>query len=573
MGLEDGASMHSVVLVMSKISRFAYFLVSFLIVALAQPDMSVSGCILASCFGYAFFWQGVSLCKRARSRFWYAVIWFGGVSAVHLNWFLADRYVGAFIYPFLFFLCLWLGVQFACATLLIGNPKEMGWLHILGISGGWAVCEWSRLFILSGYSLDPVGIALSGTLEGMQMAAAGGVYGLSFWVFFTNLLALRLLNDRSWRHGTVWAAVAVFPYLSGAAHLAYHTKKMDRHLTHTRSLEALLVQTALIPEEKLTVDGSFPISPAFQWRMILSLLAPYLKQPVDVIVLPEGTVPYGTHRPIYLVQEIEQAFQDVLGKHIQFPAAQTRVGNCAWAQALANFTGADVILGLEDVDIQPEEKTYQAYNAAFLVRPFTQELTRYEKRVLLPMGEYIPFNWCKKILSKYGIMDSFTPGKEAKVFSLAQGTAGISICYEETYGYLMREARRKGAELFINLTNDVWYPRSRLPAVHFFHGRLRALESGVPVLRACNTGITCGIDSLGRITGQVPAESVAHAASPAVLCASLPLYQYPTLYAQWGDVVPLGVSAILFASFFISKCFKRKGFKVKGFYIYPLRKN
>ena len=558
--------------VKSNISRFVYFLVSFLIVALAQPDMSVTGCIFASCFGYALFWQGVYLCNQKMSRFWYAIVWFGGVSAVHLNWFFADRYVGAYIYPFLVFLCLWLGLQFAFATLLIGNPKEMGWLHILGISGGWALCEWSRLFILSGYSLDPVGIALSGTLTGMQMATAGGVYGLSFWVVLTNLLALRLLNDRSWRHGAIWAAVSVFPYLSGAAHLAYHARGMDRHLALTPPLKAFLVQTALIPEEKFMVDGSSPISPAYQWRMILSLLAPYLAQQADVIVLPEGVVPYGTHRPIYLAQEIEQAFQDVLGKYIQLPSESPKVGNRAWAQALADLTGADVILGLEDVDIQAVEKTYQAYNAAFLVRPFTTELSRYEKRVLLPMGEYIPFAWCKKILSKYGIMDSFTPGKEAKVFELARGNAGISICYEETYGYLMRQARSKGAHLLINLTNDVWYPCSRLPAVHFFHGRLRALETGVPILRACNTGITCGVDALGRVVDQIPGENVQHAALPGVLSTSLPLYHYPTLYARWGDGLPMGGSAILFTSFFISKCFKRKRFKIKGFSIYPLRK-
>ena len=563
----------SSIVVGGNISRFVYFLTSFLIVSLAQPDMSVTGCIFASGFGYALFWQGVSLCDKKRSRFWYSVLWFGGISVIHLNWFFADRYVGIYIYPFVFFLCLVLGMQFACITLLIGNPKEIGWLHILGISGGWTLCEWSRLFILSGYSLNPVGIALSGTLPGMQMATTGGVYGLSFWVIFTNLLALRLLNDRSWRQGAVWAVVSVFPYLSGAAHLVYHIRQMDRHLADTPPLKALLVQTALIPEEKLMIDGSSPVSPTYQWRMMLSLLAPYLGQPGDVIVLPEGVVPYGTHRPIYLAQEIEQAFLDVWGKQIQLPSESPKAGNRAWAQALADLTGSDVILGLEDVDIQSEEKTYQAYNAAFLVRPFTKEFYRYEKRVLLPMGEYIPFAWCKKILSKYGIMDSFTPGKEAKIFSLARGAAGISICYEETYGYLMRQARHKGAQLLINLTNDVWYPRSRLPAVHFFHGRLRSLESGVPILRACNTGITCGVDALGRIVGQIPGENVQQTALPGVLSASLPLYHYPTLYSWWGDGGPMGVSAIFFTSFFISKCFKRKRFKIKGLYTYPLRKN
>lgn len=556
--------------------QWAYFLIAFLVVGCAQPDWSVTGCILASCIGYALFWQGAFLCTSNKSRFWYAVFWFGAVSALHLNWFFADRYVGAYIYAFVAMLCLWLGVQFGIATLLIGNPKEISWLHILGISGGWALCEWSRLFILSGYSLDPAGIALSGTLTGLQMASAVGIYGLTFWVFLTNLIALRLLNSLSWRWGVVWVVVALLPYASGALHLAYHTRQMELKSTQKRSLEALLVQTALIPEEKFTVNGSSPFSPASQWRKILLLLAPHLSSPIDLIVLPEGTVPYGTHHPIYPAEEIERAFQEIFGQQVVLPAffeRSTRLGNRAWAQALADFTGADVILGLEDLDVQPAEKTFQAYNAAFLVRPFTQELTRYEKRVLVPMGEYIPFDWCKKILSKYGIMDSYTPGKEAKVFPTAHSPVGISICYEETYGYLMRQSRQKGAEALINLTNDVWYPMSRLPAVHFFHGRLRALEAGVPVLRACNTGVTCGIDSVGRVVAQLPCENAQHACAAAVLPISLPLYHFPTLYTRWGDAFPMGCSAVLFAAFFVAKCFKRKQFKIKGFYIYPLRKN
>lgn len=552
-------------------AQFAYFLISFLVLASAQPDWSVAGCILASCLGYALFWQGAFLCATAKGRFWYAFFWFGMVSAVHLNWFFADRYVGAYIYLFLVILCSWLGVQFGLFTLLIGDPKKISWLHIVGISGGWALCEWSRLFILSGYSLDPIGIALSGTHAGMQMAAALGVYGLSFWVFFTNLLAVRLLGKISWSRGAMWLLAALFPYLCGAAHSAYHTHHMN--LAQVRPLQALLVQTALIPEEKFSVNGSSPFSPAKQWRKILELLAPHLSSPIDLIVLPEGTVPYGTHHPIYPIEEIDQAFQDILGTHIPRPSSQERVGNRAWAQALADLTGADVILGLEDVDVQAAQKTFQAYNAAFLVRPFTEELVRYEKRVLVPMGEYIPFQWCKKILSKYGIMDSFSPGKEAKVFPLARVPAGISICYEETYGYLMRQSRQKGAEVLINLTNDVWYPRSRLPAVHFFHGRLRAIEAGVPLLRACNTGVTCGMDALGRVIGQLPHESVQRVAEPAVLSVSLPLYHFPTPYTRWGDAIPMGCSGTLFAVFFVVKYFKRKQFKIKSLFISPLRKN
>ena len=133
--------------------------------------------------------------------------------------------------------------------------------------------------------------------------------------------------------------------------------------------------------------------------------------------------------------------------------------------------------------------------------------SRYEKRILLPIAEYIPFNWVKKFALKYGIADSFTPGLEAKVFQMGRVKTGVSICYEETFGNLMRANRAKGADLLINLTNDAWYPDSRLPSVHYLHGRLRAVELGIPLLRSCNTGVTCGIDALGRTIGMLPFET------------------------------------------------------------------
>lgn len=548
----------------NKLTELAYFLVAFLLVSSAQPDWSLAGCVLASCLGYTLFWIGALRCSSRKWRFCFSVFWFGACSAVHLNWFFSDRYMGGYIYIFMAVLCLGLGVQFGLVTLLI-HPEKLSWIHLLGLSGGWAVCEWSRLYILSGYSLNPMGLSLSATLLGMQMVSVVGVFGLSFWVFLTNLVALRAFKNFSWRSLAIWIMIAGLPYAYGFIHLTHHRHQMmDPDVTR---IKALLVQTALMPEEKFAIDGSIPSSPIDQWRHILSLLAPHLTKPVDVIVMPEGTVPYGTHYPLYRSSEISNVFFDLFG--VKIISEKERGGNRDWAQALADFTGADVIIGLEDFEHNPS----RTYNAAILVRPLKKDLYRYEKRILLPMGEYIPFEWCKKILSKYGISDSFTPGKEAKVFPLSACNAGISICYEETYGHLMRENRQKGAEMLINLTNDVWFPHSRLPLVHFFHGRLRALELGLPVLRACNTGLTCGIDALGKVVDQLPCENKHTPSPPCVLFSQLPLYHFPTLYTFWGDLLPIGGAALLFALFLIVKYFERKQFKIKNFPIYPLQKN
>lgn len=503
-----------------------------------------------------------------KKRFFLATLWFAAVQGVQVSWFLSDRYVGGYIYIFLLILYIALGIQFGLISLFI--RKDLSLYRMLGISGGWTLCEWVRLYILSGYSWNPAGIALSGTLYGMQMASAFGVFGLSFWIFLTNLMSLQLLNAFSWSRAALWSVAAASPYLFGWAHVMFHSQQMRENPDF---LSTLLVQTSLYPEEKLSFNGSEPLQPDVQWERILGLLFPYADRSPDLIVLSEGVIPYGAHYPIYPIQTVEHAFDVFFNKKEALPPAGGQyVGNTYWTQALANAFSADVVIGLEDAETDADGSR-KAYNSAFLARPFSEKLERYEKRVLVPMGEYIPFDWCRSFLAKYGIEDSYAPGKEAKVFETGRIPVGISICYEETYGHLMRESRLNGAGVLINLTNDVWYPRSRLPMVHFFHGRLRAVEMGIPLVRSCNTGITCGIDSLGRLVGMLPYECSRAACPAETLALSLPLYSYPTFYTRFGDLPVVVLSSLCFALLCGVTLYKRKSFSINDLEVYPLRKN
>lgn len=549
--------------------KWLYFLLSFFIVAVAQPDWSPLSCILASAVGYALFWKGMLLVSGYKKKFLLAVLWFGAIQAVQVSWFAADRYVGAYIYIFLVLLFLGIGVQFGFVSLFV--KRDLSIIQILGISGGWALCEWARLYLLSGYSWNPSGIALSGTHYGMQIASAVGVFGMGFWIFLTNLMALQLLNAFSWTRAALWSLVAATPYLFGWAHLTFHSQQMREN---PEFLSTLLVQASIYPEYKLPLNGSVPLSPDMQWERILNMLLPYAETRPDLIVLSEAVVPYGARFPIYPIQTLKHVFTSFFETHEALPPATSEyVDNVYWAQALANVFSADVVIGLEDFEMDKESDIRTAYNAAFFARPFSNELKRYEKRVLVPMGEYIPFDWCRSFLVKYGIQDSFSPGKEAKVFEGGKASVGISICYEETYGHLMRESRLKGAGVLINLTNDVWYPRSRLPMVHFLHGRLRAVEAGAPLLRSCNTGVTCGVDCLGRLVAMLPYECAGEHCPADALSFSLPLYNYPTFYTHFGDLPVVALSGLWFAFLLIGTLYKRKGFSIKALEVSPLRKN
>lgn len=549
---------------------FGFLALSLGIVGLAQPDWSVWACVLASSIGYALFWKGMLFFSSKIGRFVLATVWFALVEAFHLNWFMADRYVGGFIYAFLPLLFLGLGLQFGLVSLLIKHPRQMSLGRILGVCGGWTLLEWSRLFLLSGFSWDPIGLALSGSEVSLQFASLFGVYGLGFWIVLTNLLGLRLLAFPTVSSGSVWLVVMSFPYLFGVFHLFVHSKAMEKDVSEP--VHALLVQNALIPEQKFQIEGSQPFTPFEQWRRMVEMLAPYQGLKTDLVVFSEAVVPYGTWYPLYSVESIKPVFEHFLGKGL--PAATREFeGNQFWAQGIANTFDSDLIIGLEDMDYSEQTGKYTAYNAAFLFQPFMTRFQRYEKRVLVPMGEYIPFEWCKKILSKYGIADSYTPGRGATLFQAKDILIGTSICYEETYGYLVRECRKNGAELLINLSNDVWYPKSRLPIVHFYHGRMRAVESGVPLLRCCNTGVTCGVDALGRVVDSLEYESKSSNGAPGVLAVALPRYHYSTFYTQYGDRPIVYSSALFFCWVLATSVLKRKRFMLKELGISLLRKN
>lgn len=519
--------------------------ISLLIVSLSQPDISKVACIFTAAGGYALFWKGMLYEKKRRSRLWIALVWYFGVQMVHLSWFMADHYVGALIYIFLFFLFAALGLFFGLLCLFIKPPQEMTIWRVIGLSGGWTLFEWSRLFLLSGFSWDPIGLSLSATLPGIQMASAFGLFGLTFFVLFTNLLAFKCFQKPvSLLCIICWGVLATTPYLFGIVTLEFHRQLINKFSGNT--LSALLVQTSLYPEQKVALSShSKSVPPQKQWERILRMLQKHVSKKIDLITFSEAVVPYGTDLPLYRIKHVSKAFEDILGVPLLFEESEdSEVGNAYWAQAIGNFFNADVVIGLEDAEYKGSDDKPFVYNAAFLFSPGLNGRQRYEKRVLVPLGEYIPFQWCKKILTRYGIDGSFTPGTEAKVFRGKTIPIGMSICYEETYGHLMRENRLKGAEILINLTNDVWYPHSRLPMVHYLHGKLRSVESGIPVVRTGNTGVTCTVDSLGRTLDMLPYEDVEQDSVADILYSQIPTYNYPTLYTRYGDQLIIWFSAL-----------------------------
>jgi apolipoprotein N-acyltransferase len=526
---------------------FTFFTLSLLIVALGQPQTSPILSLFASAGGFALFW--ISL-FHIRRRFLYSALWFFFVQLVQLSWLASPTYQGLYILFVYVSLSLGLGIQFGVLSLFFPKKPPMNIRRCLGIAGLWTLMEWSRLHVLCGFAWNPVGLSHTAFPIGLQMATIWGIFGLSFWVMFVNLLAVNIFFKRHKKAFYAWGGCLVLPYLFGLFHMQYHDTK---NLRSSKPFHVALIQTALLPDQKVYFHQSKEqyVSPYRQWENILLYLEQHASKNLDLIVLPEAALPHSAHIPVYEYREVKRIVETLWGEvdfssllvepFIEKRGGKTYVSNAFWAQAVADHYDAEIVIGLDDFD----EK--HSYNAAFHFVPGQFTITRYEKRILLPLAEYLPFPFLKPLIARYGINHFFTHGKEAKVID-GRYPLSISICYEECFSHLMREGRQKGAKLFVNVTNDAWYPFSRLPQQHFDHGRIRAIENGVPLVRACNTGVTAGIDSLGRTVGRFENPDGNFEMEKGILFLPIDLYTFPTLYTIWGDhfILILSLVCLLF---------------------------
>lgn len=525
---------------------------SFVIVALGQPDVSSLISLLASTCGFALFFLSLFSCSKRKTRFLLSFFWFSAVQSVQLFWLATPEYQGAYIFFVYGGILLFLGLQFAFLSLFFPMSHQSALLNtrrILFIASLWTLIEWSRLYILCGFVWNPIGLSMTAFPISSQMASIWGVFGLSFWVCLVNLLILRGILHRSRKEGSLAIFALIFPFLFGWLHMQFHEmrKSKEEELYHTA-----LIQTAMLPHEKsyFHEKGDAFVSPYVQWKWIVESLEEGKSQELDLIVMPEFAVPFSAKVPIYSYEEVEKILSAIWQEkgdfsHLLIPSlSETRevqgtkqiyVNNLFWAQAISDHYGAEVVIGLDDTD----RAVGKHYNAAFHLMPEMDLISRYEKQVLLPLAEYLPFSFLKPLVARYGIVDFFTHGRKAKIFR-GKHPLNVSICYEECFGYLIRRGKLNGAKLFVNITNDAWYPFSRLPLKHFIHGKLRAIENGIPLVRACNTGLTGAIDSLGHVVDTLGSKDFQR--ERGALFVSLNLYSYQTIYTYVGDYLIVAIS-------------------------------
>jgi apolipoprotein N-acyltransferase len=184
-------------------------------------------------------------------------------------------------------------------------------------------------------------------------------------------------------------------------------------------------------------------------------------------------------------------------------------------------------------DLPAGTKITRAYNSIYAIDHDGSVLSVYDKLHLVPFGEYLPFqDWMEKLgfvqLTK--VQGGFIPGTRRRPMEIPNAPRVLPlICYEAIFpGDVAARDDRPG--WIVNLTNDGWFGISTGPYQHLQQARLRAIEQGLPVVRAANTGISAVIDPLGRVVARLGL------GVEGVLDSSLPSAIAPTIYARNGDI-------------------------------------
>ena len=370
----------------------------------------------------------------------------------------------------------------ALAAFLVHTSQRTGFSRVVVFAVAWTATEWLRGHILSGFPMNLIGTTWT-LSEGMiQMAAVTGVYGLSFVTILAAAAPAIVAERRGdaamvkhWRAPALMIAVLAAIWIGGTVRLEVQNPPA------VEGVKLLIVQANIPQELKWRADAR---QAAMEKHMRMTLAVP----PGDVshVIWPETAVPYDVSNDPNLAAWL---------------ATSAPEGGLLLTGALRRGAPGRLWNSLHAID------------ATGALR------ATYDKHHLVPFGEYMPL---RSIMSAakltYGNID-FSSGPGAQTLQVP-GLPPFSplICYEAIFaGRVTSDESRPG--WLLNITNDGWFGNTAGPYQHLQAARLRAVEEGLPLVRAANTGISAVIDPLGRYLGRLAlgTEGVLHAALPTAL--------------------------------------------------------
>ncbi|MFN3859034.1 MAG: apolipoprotein N-acyltransferase [Caulobacter sp.] len=481
--------------------------------ALAHPPFG----LLPGLLGYGLIMHLVDRADAGRPlRSAFLRGWLAGVAYFALStWWVAEAFLvdiaaHGWMAPFaVTFMAAGIALFWGLGALLYRLAGVGGAWRLVAFAGAFSAAEWLRGHVLTGFPWNLVGETWRAGGAMSQAASLVGAYGLTFLTLLIAAAPALLIAGRRAR-GTGLALGGAGALLAGL--LLFGVVRLQTPAAPApdapliRIVQADIAQEAKYDPEKFT--------------RILGAYVDLTRRPAarvpDIVIWPEGAIPELAD--VYLA-----------------PGSWTRA-----AIAGALRPGQTLLVGAArygDVD-----GALSYYNSLVVIRRQAEDLSIdgvYDKHRLVPFGEYLPL---KSVLGPLGVRelvrigDGFTQGPPPRPLAVP-GLPVLQplICYESLYpGFTRRGARASGTApaLIINVSNDAWFGATSGPLQHLNLASYRAIEEGVPMVRATPTGVSAMIDALGRVIPSTRLDS----GQAGVIDAPMPPQVALTLYRRLGEL-------------------------------------
>ena len=415
-------------------------------------------------FGLAFGW-GYHLI----TLYWVAL-------ALHVDWPSLWPLFVPVLLGFPFILSIFMGIGMALLVACAPSKVRLWWLPVM-----WIVIEWTQ-GVLYAFPWNPLGMSYCLSKQAIQMVSVMGISGMSFLLMLTVVMSFYMIKNFSWKRLFLTLILALGPFLWG------------RHRLQTTTV-------TLHPDIYLAL---------IQPNMLQTLKYDRPEQEFSQLLHQTAQAAKKTHQPTLIVWPESAVAYDLTQDHTRKK------------QVLDILKPQDLLCaGM----IRKESLHNTFYNSLVFFGPGQHTMKAIDKAQLVPFGEYFPL---RALLSSFfpyfqdGI--DLTPGTPCmhRLDPPFSFNVGALICYDVLFPPVFRP------NIWINPTNDGWYLHSSGPYQHYEHSRLRAIETGVPLVRVATTGISAVFDPLGQELKPAMAYN-----EKAIQITSLPYSLAPTLFFQY----------------------------------------
>uniref|UniRef100_A0A7C6AA25 Apolipoprotein N-acyltransferase n=1 Tax=candidate division WOR-3 bacterium TaxID=2052148 RepID=A0A7C6AA25_UNCW3 len=362
----------------------------------------------------------------------------------------------------------------------------------------WAGLEFIRTKTEIGFPWGLLGYTQTPSIPFIQIASIFGVYGISAWVVWINLLIYWIVKE-------------------------WHSQKTPDFQLRILRWVLTLFLSVLIPYSY----GRLRLKPNQDWFKV-AIIQPNVspnekgdreslkKNQSDLINLTQKAI---LARPSLIIYPETATLTDI-------------TQDKGFQAVLQKLVDSNKVYLLTGTPVYDQGVSGRYYNGAVLFEPGTELRQDYKKIHPVPFSEKIPYADRIPLFKKLETVDmgDMTPGKIFRVFNFPYGNLSVLICFESIFPDLTQEFTKRGADLLINITNDGWFGKTFGPYQHAELSILRTVENGVPLVRCANNGVSFIVDPYGRVLNKTSLFT------QTVMIDNLPKPIKPTFFRRYGNI-------------------------------------